>query len=517
MSRLAASVRRRVWLVFLCATLTPGTALVLSLLAQKQYTARASLLFRDPGYDQKLFGTSFFVPVVDATREAATNLRLVTLRRVAEQTSNALRTTGKARLSAQQIQDMVDIAAEGQADVVTIAATTSSPFVAANVATELANQYIAFRRDADRSKIRGAERLLEAEIATLPLTGTSGQRRRSLQERANQLETLASLQTGNAELVQPAEVPTSPSSPKTLRNVLLGFLLGVLAGLGLAILFARLDRRIHDTGELEEIFDQPILARIPVSRVLQTGPVYAQTAVESEAFRMLRANLRYFNAAKPLASVLITSAAPGDGKSTVASNLAVAAASTGANVLLLEADMRQPTVSRYFGFTSPQGLSGVLAGDATLSEAVISVDALELSGQATSGRLHLLLSGPTPPNPAQLLESPRMTELLETASSSYDLVVVDTPPASLVSDAVPLMAKVDGVLAVARIGHTTWPALVRLHHQLSLLHAPLLGLVANAAPDSGSGYGYGYGYGYGQPSTTDIAGKGPSPVAPTVH
>src|SRR5207244_8023755 len=187
----------------------------------------------------------------------------------------------------------------------------------------------------------------------------------ALRQRAEQLQILAALQTGNAELVQPANVPTTPSSPTPTRDAILGLIIGILLGLGLAVLLERLDRRLKDPKEISEAFDRPILGAIPESRAIANADHDPQRLApgEAEAFRMLRANLRYFNVDRQINSVLITSSAPADGKSTVAMHLASAAAGAGAKVLLMEADLRHPTLARRLGLPHDRGLSQVLAGE----------------------------------------------------------------------------------------------------------------------------------------------------------
>jgi capsular exopolysaccharide synthesis family protein len=383
--------------------------------------------------------------------------------------------------------------------VVSVDATDPNPAFAATLANTFAEQYIRFRRDADRSKVNSALKLVQTQLARgspAELAGTQG---RDLRKQAEQLKVLAALQTGNAELVQQASAPSSPSSPKTMRDVGLSFLIGLLLGTGLAFLFDRLDRRLRDPQEVKDTFQRPILGVIPASRTLPTtgpgrsGPL---PVGEEESFRMLRANLRYFNVDHPIRSVLITSAAPGEGKSTVAWNLAAAAASTGSPVLLVEADLRHPSLAASENNLRPRpGLSDVLAGQANVENAV---QATPIPARAPDGKaretMDVLVAGALPPNPDDLLESERMQAILESASSRYELVILDTPPTSVVSDAVPLIREVDGVIVVTRIGTTTREAAVELRSQLEDLGAPILGVVVNAVRARVAGYGYGYKY-----------------------
>ena len=182
----------------------------------------------------------------------------------------------------------------------------------------------------------------------------------SLQRQISRLSTLEALQTGNAELVQRATAPASPSSPKTVRNTVLGWILGLLLGVGLAVLLERLDRRLRQPKDFEETFGLPVLTEVPESKSLARSDngMGELLATEGGAFQMLRARLRYFNVDRDIHSVLVTSAAPGEGKTTVAWNLAASAASAGSRTILLEADFHQPSVAGRTGSPAAAGPFG---------------------------------------------------------------------------------------------------------------------------------------------------------------
>jgi succinoglycan biosynthesis transport protein ExoP len=487
-----AALRRRLPLVLVCLVITPAAAYAFSASRQKQYSASASLLFRDPGFDQKVFGSTALPPSTDPTREAATNLKLVSLEAVADQTARKL-----GRLTGPEVRQEVQAQAEGESNVVAVTATDPSPRFAALLANTFASQYIAFRRDADQSKIREAQRLIRRQLqqaqaqAPTAAAQTGQTRQRDLLQ---QLDVLASLQTGNAELVQRADAPGSPSSPRTLLNTAVGALLGGVFAVGLALLLERLDRRVRDPNELEAIFDRPVLGAVGESRRLARsgGSVERLETGEREAFRMLRANLRYFNVDHHVGSVLVTSAAPGDGKTTVAWNLAATAAE-GGRILLIEADLRKPSIAEGLGLAGAPGLSTVLAGQARIEDVEQEIS-LQTQNGRTMQSMRVLLAGPLPPNPSDLLDSDRMRDLITNAERDYDLVVIDTPPTSLVSDAIPLIKQAGGVIVVGRIGKTTRDAAKHLKSQLTNLNAPVLGIVVNALRAGAETYGYGYSY-----------------------
>jgi capsular exopolysaccharide synthesis family protein len=354
-----------------------------------------------------------------------------------------------------------------------------------------AAEYVAFRRDADRANIKRSRLLVNRELAKLraaPGPKASG-RIRLLRRRADDLKILGSLQTGNAIVVDRATPPSSPSSPKPVRNTILGGLAGLLLGMGAALIAEKVDRRLRDPEDLEDAFGLPVLARLPDSDALGRRLGMAQNLPphEAEAFRMLRANLRYFDAGRDIDSVLITSASAQDGKSTVAFNLAAAAASQ-ARVLLVEAEVRKPTLARSLGLPGEEGLTSLLAGETTLAEACHEVFLMgNHDGADSSHTMDVLLAGDWRPDASELVESERMREVLRECRRNYDLVVVDTPPAGLVSDAISLMGDVSAVIVVGRIGKLTTEQAVRLRDQLEQIDAPTFGIVANFTdPHDGS-------------------------------
>ncbi|MFZ1925290.1 MAG: polysaccharide biosynthesis tyrosine autokinase [Solirubrobacteraceae bacterium] len=515
-----SGLRRRAPWILLCLVLVTGAAYGFSKREQKKYTATASLVFNDSQANQQAAGLQA-VSVNNQQAQENTNLKLVQLGDMAERTARRL---GQGQTK-EKIKEALSISALGESNVVNVAATAASPPLAAAIANTYAKRFVFEQQESNHKYYASALALVSKQLGALTPAERAGTSGLALESRAQSLGVLAELRNGNVQIAQAASVPTSPSSPKTARNTALGAVLGLLLGLGIAFLLERFDRRIREPKDLEMVYGLPLLGVVPESGALSrsargTASGRALIASEAEAFHLIRAHLRYFNVDKELRTLLVASAVPGDGKTTVARHLASAAARMGARTLLVEADLRRPTMAQQFEIHAGAGLSDVLIGAVAMNDAVQSIS-LDLSGNDTSRTLDVLLAGPVlPPNPAELIESRAMENLLDGARSTYDLVVIDTPPLTVVSDAFPLLSKVDGVIIVGRVGRNRRDVAARLHETLVAAGAPLLGVVANGFKASRLGsYGYGYSYDYApakpeQPSGVLVSPSGVSPEAP---
>ena len=409
-------------------------------------------------------------------------------------------------LTKERVRESLSINAQGESNIVTVAATSSSPLRATDIANTYVSQFVAEQQNANHKYYSAALALVNKQLAGLSPQQRAGSIGLSLQDRAQSLGVLAELRSGTVQIAQPATVPASPSSPKTARNTVLGAALGLLLGLGVAFLLERLDLRIKEPKDLGEVYGLPLLGVVPEDRALERsarrkgGARELLPPGEAEVFQLIRAHLRYFNVKRELRELLITSAAPGDGKTTVARCLAAAAATSGSAVLLLEADLRRPAVAQQLDIESGPGLADVLIGSVSLWHAIQSV---ELEQAVQERTLDVLVAGGTlPPNPAELIESRAMEALLEQAKTAYDLIVIDTPPVAAVSDAFPLLSRADGVIIVGRIGHDRRDVSERFRETLDGVGAHVIGVIANRfRPSAHSAYSYGYPYIAPQPKT----------------
>ena len=304
--------------------------------------------------------------------------------------------------------------------------------------------------------------------------------RLQLQQQLTQLRAARATQGNQAAILQAATPSATPVGPQVRRTVELGLVIGLLLALGAIALAENADRRLRTPDDLEGMTDLPLLAAIPPSAFsgqLDTGNE------DEEAFHMLRTALMYFNVDRRLDSVVVTSPGEKDGKTTVATRLALVTARTGLQVVLVDADLRRAQVSARLGIQAQEGLGAVLAGQRSLSEELVDYPIADPG----SGRLTVLPAGPPPPNPAVLLSSKEMQRVLRKLEADSDLVIIDTPAALAVSDPVPLMPSVTGIILVARMNRSSRETIRRLQRMVESAHGTLLGVVATGVT-AGPGY-----------------------------
>lgn len=503
LQNLLSALRRHVILILTCVVLTGLFATVISVLQAKEYTAVASLLFRDSTAASSVLGADD-TPAVgqDAVREAATNIELVGLDVVSDRAAAEL----GGDIKGDDVTAAIELQAQGQSDLILVKATDRDPEASQSIANTFAREFIDFRATADRSRLLKAKRLAEREFASLSGEAKDGPRGEQLSRGAERLGILASLQTGNAELVQPAKLPTSPSSPKPVRNGIVGIFLGLLLGISMALLAERLNRQLRNPDEAGKTLELPVLGVVPYSKVIsETREDHSPELLpfeEEESFRMIRSSLRYFSIDRDIKTLLVTSSSSGEGKSTLSWNMARIASKT-AKVVLVEADLRNPNIAQQEGVLVGPGLAEVLTHQTNLDQAIQSV--VVGHGSPSNGNpasMDVITAGALPPNPADLLESQSMVDVLTQLKERYDFIVLDTTPVGILADAFPLIGQVDGVVVVVRMYMTTRDSADDLRKQLQRLDAPTLGVVANGAKTGKAGqYGYGYGYDLRRPET----------------
>jgi len=287
-----------------------------------------------------------------------------------------------------------------------------------------------------------------------------------------------------------AALPSAPVSPQVARNLLLGLVLGLLLGFAYAVVRSRLDRRLRSINEVENRYDVNVLGSIPLASDLAHGTheraaiaveTHAGESGSAEAFRKLRTNLRFMNVDNPPRVIVVTSPQPGDGKSTIAANLAAAIALGEQPCVLVDGDLRRPSVAESFGLVEGVGLTDVLAGEAHVKEVLQDVAGLP--------HLRVLASGSVPPNPSELLGSQSMRHLLRTLAGNAT-VVVDAPPLLPVTDAAVLTAVADGAFVVISAGRSLDHDLEAALNQLKVANGHTLGVIFNRVAKRGQDAGY---------------------------
>ncbi|ANE82184.1 protein tyrosine kinase [Mycobacterium adipatum] len=293
-----------------------------------------------------------------------------------------------------------------------------------------------------------------------------------------------------------AAIPESPVAPKPMRNIAVGLGLGLLVGIGLAVLRDMLDNTVKTRETVEEITGHGLVGAVPMDKERRKNVAISfdtDNSAIAEAFRKLRTNLQFLAVDNPPRVIVVTSSMPSEAKSTTAVNLALALAEADHNVVLIDGDLRRPTLHKKLDLVGTVGLSTVISGVSSLSEAM---------QKTRFPRLTVLTSGVVPPNPSELLASQAAKTLLSELKDEFDYVIIDSTPLLAVTDAAILAAGADGVLMMVRFGQTKRDQLAHAVSNLEDVGAPLLGAVLTIVPTRGGGsYSYNYSY-YGEGPVT---------------
>jgi succinoglycan biosynthesis transport protein ExoP len=416
----------------------------------------------------------------------------------------------------------VTVGQVGTTNVVKISTISTSARVAADAANAYANSYLTVQQNQSVSSLASASKLVSTHIAAVNLqiiklddqvataTGSGAVALESqitpleaqlstYQQELAQYNFYASLNTGGGQIITPAAVPTSPSSPKTLEDAIISGFLGLLVGLGVVLLLEYFDDRIRTKQELESIVTGvTTLGIIPVIPMWKDKKSTMLTTVEqphsgaAEAYRSLRTAIQFVGMDRPTHLVQFTSPTAADGKTTTLANTAVTLSQAGLRVVVVCCDLRRPRIHEFFELSNEVGFTSVLLGDTPLADAIQDVPACP--------GLHLLASGPKPPNPSELLGSPKARRLLESLAADHDIVLVDSPPVLPVTDPTVLAGIVDAVVLVISMGTSTRSGVTAALENLRSVNAPLVGVVLNRVPQADL-YTY-YRYSYGDPVLT---------------
>jgi receptor protein-tyrosine kinase len=470
----ALGIVRRRWLVIVVAVLAcVASALGQRELSTDQYAASVSVVFGSPTLSDSALQVSRSGS--DPERDAATNVLIAESQEVAE----AVRRQLNASASASALRDQMRVEAAANADVLKITATDSDPERAATLANAFATEYIRFKARADTDSIDAAESDLRRQLDALPKGATE---RRSLEDSLERLAALRSVASGDARLLGRATVPTAAAGIGGVQLVALGIILGLGIGLILAFLLESIDRRVNDVEGFEREYRLGALAGIAEASFRFAKA--ERRADDLEPYRILRSTIEFARVSRELDVVIVTSAVPGEGKTTVAVDLAHAIALTNESVTLVELDLRRPTFSEHLDIDPARGVTDALLGNEPASF-------LLQTPFPSLPNFTVLAAGRLPPNPSELLGTTATAELLAELSSGSRTVIVDAPPLLPVADSHVLLnhARIDSALIVARIGLTTRDEVRRARAILDRHPLQPLGLVVTGIPDA-ERYGY---------------------------
>ena len=454
LSRYVATLRERAWLILGIMVLTTLAALAYVATAEKSYEAEARVLISPAPADSIYQGLGLITASSDPTRDVQTASGLVTTTEVAERVKKELGYAGPA-------SDLIDaVTAEpvGGSQFVAVTASESDPDEAAALANAFAKEAVRDRTELFHGRIDDRISQLQALAEGNPDSSYASE--------IEQLQAIRPQPDPTMSVATPADVPGSPVSPKPKLSIVAGLLAGLVLGVAAAFAFQILDPRLRREEQLRHLFRIPIIGRVPreprsaKSTDRPLGPRGISPAV-AEAYRTLRGTVSANSKRQGGKLLLVTGSSPSEGKTTTAINLAASLSSAGKRVILIEADLRRPAISRALGVEPRRGVVGVLIESMSIEEALIDADSLGMPN------LHLLLAENEGGWISELFSLPTALEMLERARMLADFVIVDSPPLTDVVDALPLARNVDDVLIVVRPGTTRLSKLTQLGELLA--------------------------------------------------
>ena len=516
-------VRRRKWMVVQAAVLLTLAAVAFSLHQQALYEASADVLLSAENVSSAVPGSLSGLSQ-DPERTTETQAQVA---RVPAVVQGALDRVDAPGMTVADFLANSSVSSSPTSDILTFAVTNPDSALAQQLANAYAQSYSAYRQklygDAiERSLTDVDERLQRLERTAASLQG-SGRRARlgaltaygaqysTLIDQQQTLESMQALQPSVASVLREADGATL-TQPKTVRNGVLGLVVGLVLGLGLAFLREALETRVRTTEEVSaRLGGLPLLGRLPrppkrLRRSDKLVMLEDPASAQAEAFRMLRANLDFMTLDRDARTIIITSALEQEGKSTTVANLAVAFARAGKRVVLVDLDLRRPVLARFFDLEGP-GLTQVALGHVALEAALAGIAITDppaprrrlslrrssnQNGHVTRellGRLEVLPSGPIPPDPGEFVSSAALGKVMGALRERADVVLVDAPAALHVGDVVSLSSLADGILVVARPTALRRQTLAEFKRLLSLVRTPALGFVATG--EDGESYAVG--------------------------
>ena len=497
--------KSRLWILLL-TLLCSGLAAAWALSQDPEYVATARVTFQEESRSNAVAGMSA-EPTQTAAQLAAEGASTMLSAEVLQRVRRRLRSGHTIA----ELRPMLTTSVDESSTLVSVRARADDEQFAAALANEVARGAVTIQKNEERERYERAADRLERQYEKLRSDGGDGASTdlaaANLVDRIATLRTL-SLNATPARLADGASVPASPVSPEPLRSAALGGLAGLLLGIVLAFGRNAFDRRLRDSSQIKETLGLPVVGMVRIEALGNAayvpngrGPMTDQ---DVESFRVLRTNLEFLDVDNPIRSIAVTSALPDEGKSTVAASLAAANAAAGKRTLLVECDLRRPTLPQRLAVKRSPGLSDYLAGQAsaaeilqivTLSEAGVLPKGRDAAGPPdeapAAGKLVVIAAGSQSIRPAELLGSQRFRAFLEQVVAAYDVVVVDTPPLLSVSDTLKIVPLVDGVLLCVRADQTTRDEARAVKDALAHLPERTTGIVVTGLkPGREQDYGY---------------------------
>lgn len=496
------------WLVVLATILAAGAAFITSRLQVPIYQATTQLLIDQAPNIQ----TSDYTDILTSKRQDRTYAQMLTNRPVLEATLEGL---GDG-IDVDDFEDAIEIQLVRDTQLIEVSVEHTSPVQAKKLANELVAVFIVQNASLQENRFKELKDNLRAQLdefedqinKTKAAIGDPETPRSELDDLQTELAQYQTSHTtvlqsyeelrlieaqsaSNVIQVEPAVIPLEPVRPRTLLNTVLAGVVGAMLAVGTVFLIEYLDDTVKSTEEASQVLGLPILGFFARADHTEDGKLFVASEPRSpisEAFRALRTNIQFAGVDRPIRTLLVTSPGPGEGRSTVASNLAVVIAQGGKKVVLLDADMRKPRVHRLMGLSNKVGISEFFKQPARDLRSVVQ--------HWGDGDLDVVTSGKVPPNPAELLGSERMSQLLDMFKGKYDFVVIDSPPVGVVTDPTVLSARVDATLLVVEPKKTKLGAAIAAVEQLRRADANVIGVVFNNVQLKRAGYYTGYDSGY---------------------
>lgn len=478
-----------------------ATAMLFSFFQKPVYEATSTILLKEKDMGASmLFGSLGSQLSAQPERSLQTQIKLLTIRPTLQKVIDKL----KLNIEPIDLEQKIKIKPEGNANLLTVSVRDESAYKAQKIANVLVQEYLTSSRQTTTNELTRARQEVgkkikdtEDDIMTLAreVEKRSGKVPDDLRakmdmasgiyvmlsEKHEQLRISEKLRTNEGILISPAIVPVEPVLPKPLQTAVLSLIGGLMVGIAFAFAADQLDNTIKTIEDAEDIYGLPVIGQIPHQDTLirdteKIAVIGRPKSLSAEAYRAIRTNIQYFNVEKHIKTIMITSSNPQEGKSISSVNMAAAFAQTGKNVILMNCDLRRPTVHEYLGVGNSVGLSNYLASYIDSPDEIIK--------ETKTQGLYMIASGPVPPNPSELLGSRKMEKLISELRDKFDYIILDSAPILAVTDATVLARFMDGVIIISDYTKTTKEHGQKIRSALEKTGVRLLGVILNNIPGS---------------------------------